>query len=142
MTVTFVYRTGRVSYPKDVKTTLIEYINAGGVDEAFVKASERKHEIIVELAKGEAKLLKEKAWGERSQNIQISLDAVVAKPDITIKQIVSKLKILSFVVDKSKDRIECHLPNGLNLMLSKPALETLLESFDSESVRLDGRRMF
>ena len=65
MTVTFEYSTGRAK----LKTTLIEYINANGVDEAFVKAAERKHEILVEIAKAESELWSRKAWGPHSNDI-------------------------------------------------------------------------
>lgn len=65
-----------------VKTTLIDYIEADGVGEAFNKAAEYKHEVIIKIAKGESDMWNKKAWGETSEDISISLDAVVAKPDI------------------------------------------------------------
>lgn len=67
---------------KKTKTTLIDYIEADGVAEAFNKAAEYKHEVIIKIAKGESELFTRKAWDNRSDNISISLDAVVAKPEI------------------------------------------------------------
>lgn len=82
MTLGFVIVTGKLSDHAKFKTTLIEYIEADGVAEAFNKAAERKHEIIVSVGKAEAKLWEEKAWGRRSNTISVSIDAVVAKPKL------------------------------------------------------------
>lgn len=62
-----------MSYDKTVKTTLIDYIEANGVAEAFNKAAVYKHDTIVTIGK---------KCGDQMENVSISLDAVVAKPDM------------------------------------------------------------
>ena len=131
MTVTFEYSTGRVSQDDKFKTTLIEYIDAGGVDEAFNKAAKRKHKVVINLAKGEHRLWKDEGLGSRSKHISISLDAVVAKPELSLKQVHKKVSISSFLPDYKCERVECLLNIGTSLMLTKPVLETLLESLES-----------
>jgi len=84
MTVYFSVKREELNDYKNMKVTLIEYIEAGNIAEAFNKAAEYKHEVVIDIAKGESRLFAKKAWGSRSDNISISLDAVVGKPEIVL----------------------------------------------------------
>jgi len=129
MTVVHTFKDTNQHYnPRKFKTTLIEYIPANGVAEAFTKAAERKHKSIIEIAKGEVNLLDKEDWGSRSENISISLDAVVAKPELEEKT----LTIVKIQPQRDCDRVCCVLNNGAKLMLTKKAFEHMLELLDKE----------
>lgn len=137
MTVTFTFggkpKEARVFVEPEperrIKTTLIEYIEANGVAEAFNKAAERKHEIIVDVGKGEAEVWDRKAWGPRSKTISISLDAVVAKPELDKKMLFiidkGELKMVSYRVNKKYDEVTCKLTNGKNLKVTGEVLRNM-----------------
>lgn len=122
MTLGFAFKDGSYRDPRRFKTTLIEYIGAKGVAEAFNKAAKRKHEIIIDVAKGEATLWDEKAWGPRSKSISVSIDAVVAKPEL-----VDDLKIINIYPEYAYGRVICVLNNGVKLRITDVVLEEMLE---------------
>lgn len=90
MTVYFAIERKEIGDYKNIKVTLIDYIEAEDVAEAFNKATEYKHEVVIDIAKGESKLFAKKAWGSRSDEISISLDAVVAKPELNTLYVKSE----------------------------------------------------
>jgi len=102
MTISFVFNEGRrvqSGYDR-IKTTLIEYIDADGIADAFNKAAEYKHEVAIKISKGESKLFAKKAWGSKSDRIQISLDAVVAKPKLEEPKAIYHNMIDTVVLEK------------------------------------------
>ena len=84
MTVFFSVKRKELDDYKNFKVTLIDYLEADGVAEAFNKAAEYKHRIAIDIAKGESELFAKRAWGSTSDRIAISLDAVVAKPELRL----------------------------------------------------------
>ena len=85
MTIVFTFKEGtpvRSGYDRS-KTTLIDYVNAKDVADAYIKAARNKLGIAIDIIK---EMQNAKRWGGTIENTSISLDAIVAKPDLQLWQ--------------------------------------------------------
>jgi len=133
MTISFIFNEGRrvqSGYDR-IKTTLIEYIDADGIADAFNQAAEYKHEVAVKISKGESKLFTKKAWGSKSDRIQISIDAVVAKPKLDVNRL--DIDVEKSYYDSKTDTYYIQTQFGL---LKIP--ETLIEALSEFKKNRDG----
>jgi len=114
--MTIVFYLGRDGMKK-VKSTIIEYIGAKDISSAYLKAGELKHDIMTAIGKTMIDC----------NEMSISLDAVVAKPEMSPKQIVKRTRIMDYFVDKDKAQLECRLNNGSTIVFTEDGLNGLLD---------------
>jgi len=119
--MTIIFFLGRDGMKK-VKSTIIEYIGAKDISSAYLKAGELKRDIMTAIGKTMIDC----------NEMSISLDAVVAKPEM-----VSELKIVDIKSQYAFARVWFILNNGAKLMLTNVVLEEILERLKHKPNKCD-----
>jgi len=125
MTISFETRDKNKRLIGGKRSTIIDYVDANDVSEAYIKAARNKLSIAIDITK---EMKNTKRWGGTIDHVSISLDAVVAKPELPSNRGADYIALTVENVDKLYDdlvdvqayikagKLDARSPNGHHLI--------------------------